>query len=195
MTSSEVVLTELFSARQCHGSRSKERFYEVILKSSQLVENNGVTYKQVAFGFNCFRYRNSYLHSYTVTYPFVRTSVYWQRSWARELDYSCKKATTSQNCTITDGRDGKEYIHTRRSICLSAVSCFISAEHVLHVWGRSEVGPLRTKARWISEATGNYINIKLHDGACTVPTKGVSTLLWRWGLRDSVTWRVMPAVV
>jgi hypothetical protein len=27
------------------------------------------------------------------------------------------------------------------------------------------------------------------------PTKGVSTLLWWWGLRDSVTWRAMPAVV
>lgn len=27
------------------------------------------------------------------------------------------------------------------------------------------------------------------------PPKGVSTLSWWWGLRDSVTYRAMPAVV
>jgi hypothetical protein len=28
-----------------------------------------------------------------------------------------------------------------------------------------------------------------------IPNKDVSTLLWWWGSRDSVTWRAMPAVV
>jgi hypothetical protein len=30
---------------------------------------------------------------------------------------------------------------------------------------------------------------------CIKTPKGVSTLSWLWDLRDSVTWRAMPAVV
>jgi hypothetical protein len=56
---------------------------------------------------------------------------------------------------------------------------------------------------WVfSKLPENHITIvvrRLHeinnDNGVTVPTKGVSTLLWWWGSHDSVIWRAMLAVV
>jgi hypothetical protein len=55
---------------------------------------------------------------------------------------------------------------------------------------------------WTMISKGNRYRFTLYDRfevftAVTMknPHQGVSTLTWWWGLCDSVTWRVMPAVV
>jgi hypothetical protein len=40
-----------------------------------------------------------------------------------------------------------------------------------------------------------YPEVKIFSSTLWFPPEGVSILSWWWGLRDTVTWRAMPAVV